>query len=366
MKRRAPRRRAAAGTPRRRASAGGRRPRVTGADRPERRAARPARPLLPTSTIGSFPKPEALTQARARLSRGEIDPAVLRRLEEEATIACLRLQERLGLDLLVDGEMYRGDMTAYFAEHLPGFAISGLVRSYGNRYYRKPVVVGPVRFKRPVTVDWFRFAQSHTDRPVKAILTGPYTMMDWSFNEHYPSREALALALAEVIHQEAAALAEAGAAHVQIDEPAISVRPDEIDLAIRAMRIVTRGLRARTITHICYGDFAAIYPRLLDLPVDQFTLEMSNLDHGLHDLFRADPFTKELGVGVIDVHTHAVESVEQVEERIRAALAVVPAERLAINPDCGLKTRSPAEAEAKLRVMMEATRALRAEIARRG
>ena len=322
--------------------------------------------LLPTSTIGSFPKPERLKKARADFARGDLDAGSLRRLEEEATIECLRLQEDLGLDLLVDGEMYRGDMTTYFAEQLQGFRISGLVRSYGNRYYRKPIVVGPVRWTRPVTVEWFRFAQRHAKKPVKGMLTGPYTMMDWSFNEHYPSREALALALAAAIRSEAQALVKAGARFIQIDEPAISVRPDEIDLAIRAMRIVTRGLAAHTITHICYGDFASIYPRLLDLPVRQFTLEMSNLDHGLLELFRKKPFTKELGVGVIDVHTHALESVETVRERIRAALAVVPARRLAVNPDCGLKTRTPAEAEEKLRVMMEAARSVRSELSAPG
>ena len=323
----------------------------------------PETALLPTSTIGSFPKPDSLKQARAAFARGALDAAALRRAEEEATIACLRLQESIGLDILVDGEMYRGDMTTYFAENLPGFRVSGLVRSYGNRYYRKPIVAGPIRWERPLTVEWFRFAQGRTKKPVKGMLTGPYTMMDWSFDEHYGSRESVALALAEAIHQEAAALVAAGARYVQIDEPAVSVRPDEINLAIRAMGIVTRGLRARTITHICYGDFPAIYPRMLALPVEQFTLEMSNLDHGLLGLFRTSPFTKDLGLGVLDVHTHVIEDAKTVAARIRAALEVVPAERLAINPDCGLKTRTPAEAEAKLRVMIEATREVRAEIA---
>ena len=218
----------------------------------------PADLRLPLSTIGSFPKPERLKQARAGAARGALPAEELRRVEREETAACLRVQETLGLDLLVDGEMYRGDMTTYFAEQIEGFRISGLVRSYGNRYYRKPIVVGPVRWPRPVTVDWFRFALEQTRLPVKAILTGPYTMMDWSFDEHYGSRETLAMALAEVIRQEAEALVGAGARYVQIDEPAVSVRPDEIDLAIRAMGTVTEGLRARTITHICYGDFPAI------------------------------------------------------------------------------------------------------------
>jgi 5-methyltetrahydropteroyltriglutamate--homocysteine methyltransferase len=315
--------------------------------------------LLPLSTIGSFPKSERLKRARADFSRGTLDAAALQGIEQEETVACIRMQENLGLDLLVDGEMYRGDMTTYFAENLEGFRISGLVRSYGNRYYRKPVVVGEVRWEHPVTVDWFRFALEQTRLPVKAILTGPYTMMDWAFDEHYGSRESLALALADVVRQEAEALVTAGARHVQIDEPAISVRPDEIDLAIRAMHRVTDGLRARTITHVCYGDFPAIYPRLLDLPVDQFTLELSNSDLGLLELFGRSPFTKELGAGVVDVHSHAIEPVEVVKERILAALKVVPASRLYVNPDCGLKTRTMQESEGKLRNMVAATREVR-------
>jgi 5-methyltetrahydropteroyltriglutamate--homocysteine methyltransferase len=311
--------------------------------------------LLPLSTIGSFPKSERLKRARADFARGSIDEESLRSIEREETVACIRLQESLGFDLLVDGEMYRGDMTTYFAENLQGFRISGLVRSYGNRYYRKPVVTGEVRWTRPVTVEWFRFALEQTRLPVKAILTGPYTMMDWAFDEHYGSRELLAMALADAVRQEAEALVAAGARYVQIDEPAISVRPDEIDLAIRAMHRVTDGLRARTITHVCYGDFPAIYPRLLDLPVEQFTLELSNSDLGLLELFATSPFTKELGAGVVDVHSHAVEAVEVVKERILAALKVVPASRLFVNPDCGLKTRTPEETEAKLRNMVAAT-----------
>ena len=319
----------------------------------------PAGLLLPLSTIGSFPKPARLKSARADFSRGRLEGGALQAIEREATDACLRLQEDLGLDLLVDGEMYRGDMTTYFAENLQGFRVSGLVRSYGNRYYRKPIVVGDVRWTRPVTVDWFRYALERTSRPVKAIVTGPYTLMDWSFDEHYGSRESLALALADVVRQECDALVGAGATYVQIDEPAISVRPDEIDLAIRAMHRVTDGLHARTITHICYGEFAAIYPRLLDLPVEQFTLELSNSALGLLGLFQKSPFTKELGAGVVDVHQHAVETVDGVKERILAALRVVPPERLFINPDCGLKTRSPEEVEAKLRNMVAATLAVR-------
>jgi 5-methyltetrahydropteroyltriglutamate--homocysteine methyltransferase len=272
------------------------------------------------------------------------------------------MQEEIGLDILVDGEMYRGDMTAYFAEHFDGFGISGLVRSYGNRYYRKPIIRGAIRRPRPITVDWWKLAQSLTTKPVKAILTGPYTMMDWSFDEHYGSREKSTMALAAVIHEEVADLEKAGAQYIQIDEPAISVRPDEIQLAIAAMRTVTMGIRAKTLTHICYGDFAAIYPKMLDLAVDQFDLEMSNSGFDMLELFKRAPFTKEIGYGVLDVHTHKIETVDQVKDRIRQALDVFPLEKIYVNPDCGLKTRTESESRGKLEVLVEATRAIRKEI----
>jgi 5-methyltetrahydropteroyltriglutamate--homocysteine methyltransferase len=317
---------------------------------------------LPTTTLGSFPKPEYLRDARRKLSRGAMAAEALRPLEEQATRECIRMQEELGLDVLVDGEMYRGDMTTYFAQHLEGFGISGLVRSYGNRYYRKPILRGSVKRPRPITVDWWRFAQSLTAKPVKAILTGPYTMMDWSFHEHGASREAATMALAGVLHQEIADLEAAGAQVIQIDEPAISVRPDELHLAISAMRVVTKRISARTIVHICYGDLSAIYPKMLDLAVDQFALELSNSDYDVLEPFARTPFTKEIGFGVLDVHSHLVETVPQLVERLHRALEVFPSDKIWVNPDCGLKTRTEAEARAKLEAMVEAARIVRREI----
>lgn len=220
--------------------------------------------MLLTTSVGSFPKPSYLQEARDRFYRGGVSAEELHHLERKATEEIIRRQEEIGLDILVDGEMYRGDMVTYFAERLEGFAISGLVRSYGNRYYRKPIAVGPIRRKDPVTIGWFKFAQGLTSKPVKGMLTGPYTIMDWSFDEYYPSRREFALALAEVVNQEARDLEAAGAKYIQIDEPAISTRLEEIDLAIETMRIATRGLKAKTITHICYGDFEKIYPKMLD------------------------------------------------------------------------------------------------------
>jgi 5-methyltetrahydropteroyltriglutamate--homocysteine methyltransferase len=252
-------------------------------------------------------------------------------------------------------------MTTYFAERMPGFAISHPVRSYGNRYYRKPIAVGPIRRKKPLTVDWWKFAQSQTSKPVKGMLTGPYTMMDWSFNEHYSSREAMAMDLAEAINEEALALQEAGAKFIQIDEPAVSVRPEELPLAIKALTRAAQGLKAKTITHICYGDFDVIYPALLDLPVDQIDLEMANSRYDLLERFRVHPFTKEIGYGVLDVHSHRIETKEEIKEGIRKGLEVLRPEQIYVDPDCGLKTRTVEEAFAKLEVMVEAVREIRAE-----
>lgn len=316
---------------------------------------------LLTSTIGSFPKPAELARARRAFAEGDLDAAALREIERRAVRETIALQESLGIDLVVDGEMDRGDMTAHFADRIEGMEPSGLVRSYGNRYYRKLRIVGDVRRTAPMTVESWTFARQASSRPVKAIVTGPYTLMDWSFDEHYPTRESCCLALAEVVRQEAADLAAAGATDIQVDEPAISARPEELPLAARALGIVTAGLRgrARTWTHLCYGEFAPVIDEIFALPVDGLLLELSNSGLDLCRALRRFPADKLLGAGVIDVHTRSVETAAEVRARIEAILEVVPAERLWINPDCGLKTRTADEARGKLAAMMEAVRAVR-------
>ncbi len=319
---------------------------------------------LLTTSVGSFPKPAYLLEARNRFAKKQVTAEELAELEKQATREWIDFQEELGIDILVDGEMYRGDMATYFAEKLAGFEISGLVRSYGNRYYRKPVAVGPIQWREPISVEMFKYAQGLTQKPVKGMLTGPYTMMDWSFNEYYADREALAMALAEAIHQEAVELEQAGALYIQIDEPAVSTRPEELELAIKAMAVVTNGLKAHTLTHICYGDFEKIYPRMLDIPVDQIDLELANSNYDLLELFKQNTFTKAIGLGVVDVHRHTMETLEEVKEGIRRTLEVIPAERIYVDPDCGLKTRTVEEAKEKMRIVAEATRQVRAELAR--
>lgn len=316
-------------------------------------------PLLPTSTVGSFPKPDYLVQARAKLARNEISRSELETLEQQATTFWVEQQEEIGLDVLVDGEQYRGDMVAYFADIMPGFEMGGLVRSYGNRYYHKPIIAGEVKWIGPITVQWWKFAQGLTTKPVKGMLTGPYTIMDWSFNDYYPDRKSACFAIANEIRREVEALVDAGAKIMQIDEPALSVRPEELDFAIEAMHIVTDNIPAYFITHICYGAFEFIYPRMLDLPVHNFDLEMSNSGLDLISLLKKDPFTKDFSFGVVDVHSHVTETPVIVKERIEKALQVIRPEALWVDPDCGLKTRTVEEAQGKLRSMVKAVRELR-------
>ncbi len=320
---------------------------------------------LQTTSVGSFPKPPELMAARARFRRGQISRDDLRVEEQKATQAVIQLQEDLGVDILVHGEMERGDMVAYFAENWDGFTQSLPVRSYGNRYYNKPIVVSEVGLGAAagLTVRAWEGSRSLSQKPMKGMLTGPYTICDWSFNTYYPDRRALVLALAELVHSEALALQEAGAQYIQIDEPAISTRPEELDLAIEAMGIVTQGLTVRTISHICYGEFERIYPALLDLPVQQLDLEAANGNYALLDLLAQHPWPqdKELALGVVDVHSHRIESIDEIKAGIRKALNVIPPERLYIDPDCGLKTRTWEEARQKLEVVVRAAQAVREE-----
>ena len=319
-------------------------------------------PVLPTSTVGSFPKPDYLIEARAQATRNAVTKTELDRLERKATEFWVGLQEELGLDVLVDGEQYRGDMVAYFAETMPGFAKGGLVRSYGNRYYHKPVMVGPVRWPGPMTVDWWRWTQALTSRPVKGMLTGAYTLMDWSFDDHYPDRRTACLALAREVRKEVEALLDAGARIIQIDEPALSVRPDELPFAVEAMHLTVDGLPAYYVVHACFGAFETIYPGLLDLPVDNLDLAISHSALDLLGMFKKNPFTKDLSLGVLDVHSHTVEAADDVQGRIRRGTSVLSADRIWVDPDCGLKTRTVEESRAKLSAMMAAVRAARAEL----
>jgi 5-methyltetrahydropteroyltriglutamate--homocysteine methyltransferase len=319
-------------------------------------------PGLWTTSVGSLPKPGYILAARSKFARKEISREELKELELKATREWVEFQDSIGTDLVVDGEQYRGDMVAFFAEELEGLEIGGLVRSYGNRYYRKPIAVAPIRRVHPMTVEWWEYAQSLTEAPVKGMLTGPYTICDWSFDEHYPSRRDMVLDLARVIRDEALDLERAGCRYVQIDEPAASTRMDELDLVIEAMAIVTEPLSAHTITHICYGDFHRAYPKMLDIPVDQIDLEFANSEYSLLDEFSNNAFSKYIGLGISDVHTHDIESIDDLAEGIRRTLKFIPAERIFVDPDCGLKTRTVDEAKEKLANIKKAVDIVRTEL----
>ena len=316
-------------------------------------------PFLPTTSVGSFPKPSYLMKARSDRKRGKITGDELAELENRATKEWVEFQESAGIDVLVDGEMYRGDMVAYFAEHIPGFDPGGLVRSYGNRYYYKPIIKGKLKYPGPITVNCWKRTQALTKKPVKGMLTGPYTIMDWSFNEYYADRAAASLALAEIVREEVSELIKVGCRIIQVDEPALSVRPEELKIAREALDIITEGQNAYFITHICYGSFEKIYPGMLELPVHNIDLEMSNSDLDMLEYFAKYPFTKDITFGVVDVHSHEIEDVDLIKSRIEQALKYLPKEAVWIDPDCGLKTRTVEEAKAKLENMQKAVQALR-------
>lgn len=326
---------------------------------------------LTTTAVGSFPKPRHLAQARTKFTKGEISRADLDKLEKEATEYWIRAQERAGIDVLVHGEMERGDMVAYFAgeeggKTIGGMKLGGLVRSYGNRYYHKPIIFDKLDWPGPMTVDMWKYSQALTDRPVKGMLTGAYTMVEWSFDEHYPSRRDAVLDMAQVIRREVEELVKAGCKYIQIDEPAIHTRPEEdFDLAVEAMQKTVEGIDdAEFHTHICYGEVEKIYPDMLRLPVKQIHLAFKNTDFAYLELMKKDPYdsNKDLGVGVTDVHTRFIESVEEVKDGIKRTLKLLPPERLWILPDCGLKTRTEQEAEAKLKVMVDAVQDIKREL----
>lgn len=327
-------------------------------------------PALITNAVGSYPKPDYLAKARTLFSQGKIDRAELDKLEKQATEYWIRAQERVGLDVLVHGEMERGDMVAYFAGEpggrtINGMKLGGLVRSYGNRYYHKPIIHDKLSWPGPMTVDMWQYAQSLSDRPVKGMLTGAYTMVEWSFDDYYPSRREAVLDMALVIRREVEELVKAGTKYIQIDEPAIHTRPaEDFDLAVEAMGITVDGIDCEFHTHICYGEVERIYPDMLRLPVKQIHLAFKNTDFEYLKLMERQPFDggKDLGVGVTDIHTRFLESVDEVKDGIKRTLKLFPPERLWIYPDCGLKTRTMEEAEDKLRVMVEAVRAVKREL----
>ncbi|OBG69969.1 5-methyltetrahydropteroyltriglutamate--homocysteine S-methyltransferase [Mycobacterium sp. E3298] len=344
-------------------------------DAAQRRASQEARlhlPPLPTTTIGSYPQTSAIRKARAALRAGEIDQAEYEKRMRKEIADVIKLQEELGLDVLVHGEPERNDMVQYFAEQLEGFfaTSNGWVQSYGSRCVRPPILYGDVIRTHPMTVEWISYAQSLTDKPVKGMLTGPVTILAWSFVRDDQPLADTANQVALAIRDETVDLQSAGIAVIQVDEPALREllplrRADQEDYlrwAVGSFRLATSGVADTTQihTHLCYSEFGEVIGAIADLDADVTSIEAARSHMEVLDDLNAVGFSNSVGPGVYDIHSPRVPSTAEMAESLRAALRAVPAQRLWVNPDCGLKTRNSDEVTASLKNMVAAAREVRA------
>jgi 5-methyltetrahydropteroyltriglutamate--homocysteine methyltransferase len=328
-------------------------------------------PLLATTTIGSFPQTADIRSARARWKRGELNDQDYEKFLREKTADCIRLQEEVGLDVLVHGEFERNDMVEYFGEQLDGFAFTenGWVQSYGSRCVKPPIIYGDVRRPHAMTVEWSRYAQSRTAKPMKGMLTGPITILQWSFVRDDQPRSETARQIALAIRDEVVDLEAAGIKVIQIDEPALreglplrrSDWQEYLRWAIESFRLASSGVRDETQihTHMCYCEFNDIIDSIAALDADVISMEASRSNMELLDAFAAFRYPNEVGPGVWDIHSPRVPSAAEMETLLRTAAAVLPIENLWVNPDCGLKTRGWDEVISSLRNMTKAAAVLR-------
>ncbi|WP_039737657.1 5-methyltetrahydropteroyltriglutamate--homocysteine S-methyltransferase, partial [Saccharomonospora halophila] len=312
-------------------------------------------PPLPTTTIGSFPQTTDVRQARAALRNGTIDDAAYTRRMRAEIDRVIALQEEIGLDVLVHGEPERNDMVQYFAEHLAGFVSTahGWVQSYGSRCVRPPILFGDVSRPEPITVGWADYAQRRTDRPVKGMLTGPVTILAWSFVRDDQPLADTARQVALAMRDEVTDLEAAGLRVVQVDEPALRellpLRADERaaykEWAVEAFRLATSGAAEATQihTHLCYSEFGDVIDAIVALDADVTSIEAARSRMEVLGDLNAVGFDRGVGPGVYDIHSPRVPGRAEFADLLRAALAAVPADRLWVNPDCGLKTRDYAE-----------------------
>ncbi|MDE2599188.1 MAG: 5-methyltetrahydropteroyltriglutamate--homocysteine S-methyltransferase [Rhodocyclaceae bacterium] len=332
-------------------------------------------PAFPTTTIGSFPQTAEIRGARAAWKRGDLDDAAYAAAMGKAIAEAVQSQEKLDIDVLVHGEAERNDMVEYFGEQLSGYTFSqnGWVQSYGSRCVKPPIIFGDVSRPSAMTVEWTTYAQKLTKRPMKGMLTGPITMLQWSFVRDDQPRAQTALQIALAIRDEVVDLEQAGIGIIQIDEPAIReglpLRKSEwkryLEWATRAFRITASGVQDETQihTHMCYSEFNDILPEIAAMDADVITIETSRSDMELLTGFGDFKYPNDIGPGVYDIHSPRVPSTDEMVHLLRKAAEVVPAQQLWVNPDCGLKTRGWPETEAALRNMVEAAFILRAETA---
>ncbi|MQA81382.1 MAG: 5-methyltetrahydropteroyltriglutamate--homocysteine S-methyltransferase [Streptosporangiales bacterium] len=331
-------------------------------------------PPLPVTTIGSFPQTDEVRTARADHRAGRLDEAGYTTRMRAEIERVVELQERIGVDVVVHGEPERNDMVQYFAEQLDGFVTStaGWVQSYGSRCVRPPILVGDVSRPRPMTVEWWEYAQALTSRPVKGMLTGPVTILAWSFVRDDQPLADTARQVALAIRDEVVDLEAAGAKIVQVDEPALREllplradrQDDYLEWAVGAFRLATSGAADATQvhTHLCYSEFEEVFASIDALDADVTSIEAARSGPGLLRTVADSGFVRGIGPGVYDIHSPRIPDSDEVVSWLRAAVGAVPSERLWVNPDCGLKTRTYPQVEAALTNVVDATRRLRSEL----
>jgi 5-methyltetrahydropteroyltriglutamate--homocysteine methyltransferase len=338
-------------------------------------ADRLALPELPTTTIGSFPQTREIRQMRRRAIAAELSTEEYESFLRDQIRSVIDRQEQLGLDVLVHGEAERNDMVQYFAEHLDGFAISthGWVQSYGSRCVKPPILFGDVTRPEPITVRWWEHAQSCTSKPVKGMLTGPVTILQWSFVRDDQPRDQTCRQIALAVRDEALDLEDAGARIIQIDEAALreglplrhADQGDYLRWAVDCFRLAANGVRDDTQlhSHMCYSEFNEMIEHIARMDADVTSIEASRSGMDLLDAFRRFRYPNAVGPGVYDIHSPRVPSTEEIETRLREAETRIPREQLWVNPDCGLKTREWAEVVPALEHLVAAARLRRAAVA---
>jgi 5-methyltetrahydropteroyltriglutamate--homocysteine methyltransferase len=331
-------------------------------------------PLLPTTTIGSFPQTAEVRKHRAAFKHGRQTHEEYEAFLRDAIAQCVREQERIGLDVLVHGEFERNDMVEYFAEFLEGFAFTenGWVQSYGSRCVKPPIIYGDVARREPMTLKWTNYARSLTSRPMKAMLTGPITVLQWSFVRNDIPCQQTAWQIAFALRDEVKDLEAAGVRVIQVDEPALREGlplrradwPAYLDWAVKAFRLVTSSVGDETQihTHMCYCEFEDILPSIAALDADVISMESARSRMELLEAFRAHRYPNEVGPGVYDIHSPRVPSTEEMQELLRLALEVLEPEQIWVNPDCGLKTRGWSETISALENMCKAAGKIRAQL----
>jgi 5-methyltetrahydropteroyltriglutamate--homocysteine methyltransferase len=332
-------------------------------------------PLLPTTTIGSFPQTAEVRHMRASFKAGKLDSAGYEKFLEEETVRCLRFQEETGIDVLVHGEFERNDMVEYFGEQLSGFTFSqhGWVQSYGSRCVKPPIIFGDVARPHAMTVRWSRFAQSQTKRPVKGMLTGPVTILQWSFVRDDQPRSETCRQIALAVRDEVADLESADIRVIQIDEPAIReglpLHRDEwpayLKWSVDCFRLASAGASDQTQihTHMCYSEFNDIINSIVRMDADVISIECSRSRMELLDAFHRVRYPNQIGPGVYDIHSPRVPESGEIENLLRKALEVLTPEQLWVNPDCGLKTRGWPEVRLALKDMVGTAAKLRSWLA---